>query len=137
MEAQHRVHGIGGIFFKARDPKALGEWYREHLGFDVLSWGGAVFGWDRRDTGGKAYSVWAPFAEDSKYFQPSDKPFMLNLRVDDLDAVLAALREEGCQVLDRREEMENGKFGYVLDPEGLLVELWEPAAADPGLADIP
>jgi catechol 2,3-dioxygenase-like lactoylglutathione lyase family enzyme len=137
MEAQHRVHGIGGIFFKARDPKALGEWYREHLGFDVLSWGGAVFGWDRRDTGGKAYSVWAPFGEDSKYFQPSDKPFMLNLRVDDLDAVLAALREEGCQVLDRREEMENGKFGYVVDPEGLLIELWEPAEADPGLADIP
>ncbi len=132
-----RVHGIGGVFFKARDPMALAQWYQQHLGLDVQSWGGAMFDWNRRDTGEKAYSIWAPFAEDSKYFEPSDKPFMLNLRVDDLDAVLDALRGEGCRVLDRREEIENGKFGYVVDPEGTLIELWQPAKDDPALGEMP
>ena len=132
-----RVHGIGGIFFKARDPNALAQWYQQHLGLDVQSWGGAMFGWNRADTGEKAYSIWAPFAEDSKYFEPSDKSFMLNLRVDDLDAVLDALRGEGCRVLDRREEIENGKFGYVIDPEGTLIELWQPAKDDPALDGTP
>lgn len=125
-----RVHGLGGVFFKSRDPAALGEWYRRHLDFDVAEWGGAVFNWNRQDPPGAACTIWGPFAEDTGYFQPSDKPFMLNLRVDDLDGVLAALREEGCQVLDRREDGPHGRFGYVVDPEGLLLELWQPAPAD-------
>ncbi|MBS0574858.1 MAG: VOC family protein [Proteobacteria bacterium] len=124
-----RVHGIGGVFFKARDPQALGEWYRQHLDFDVAAWGGAKFAWQRVDDGAEATTVWSPFAADSSYFAPSDKPFMLNLRVDDLDSVLAALRAEGCRVLDRGESGEFGKFGYVLDPENNLLELWQPAAA--------
>lgn len=128
-----RVHGLGGVFFKADDPQALGAWYAEHLGVDVQGWGGAVFPWRRDDTGDKAYTVWSPFKADTEYFQPSDKPFMLNFRVDDLDAMLAALREAGCKVLDRHEDGEQGRFGYVVDPEGHLVELWQPRSDDPAL----
>jgi catechol 2,3-dioxygenase-like lactoylglutathione lyase family enzyme len=129
-----RVHGIGGLFFKARDPEALGAWYREHLGFDVQSWGGACFHWNRTDRAQRGYTVWSPFAEDTRYFEPSTRGFMLNLRVDDLDATLEALRAAGAQVLERREDGPNGKFGYVLDPEGLLLELWQPAPDDPEVA---
>ncbi len=125
-----KVTGIGGIFYKARDPGALGVWYRDHLGFDVEAWGGTAF--RSRDEAGKAlYTIWNAFAHDTKYFDPSAKDFMLNLRVDDLDAMLTALRSKGAQVLARREESEYGKFGYVLDPEGTLLELWEPPAVDP------
>ena len=125
-----RVHGIGGVFFKARDPAALAQWYRDHLDFDIADWGGTQFLWKRADTRAVGRTVWAPFNNDTKYFLPSDKPFMINLRVDDLDATLGELRVEGCQVLDRREDSEQGKFGYVLDPEGTLLELWQPAGDD-------
>jgi predicted enzyme related to lactoylglutathione lyase len=121
-----RVHGIGGVFFKARDPAALADWYKRHLDFPVSPWGGAKFNWRRADTGEQATTVWTPFPEDSGYFAPSDKPFMLNLRVDDLDGLLETLRAEGCQVLDRREDGQFGSFGYVVDPEGLVLELWQP-----------
>lgn len=130
-----RVHGIGGIFFKARDPAALAQWYRQHLDFDVQSWGGTQFEWLRRDTGARAETAWSPFAQDSTYFDPSQHPYMINLRVDDLDGLLHLLRAEGCQVLDRREDSEYGKFGYVLDPEGLLLELWQAPLAPPTTAD--
>ncbi|KGQ18715.1 Glyoxalase/Bleomycin resistance protein/Dioxygenase family protein [Lysobacter dokdonensis DS-58] len=121
-----RVHGIGGVFFKAQDPEALSAWYSKHLDVGGQPWGGHIFPWKRDDTGASAYSVWSPFKASTEYFKPSDKPYMINLRVDDLDAVLEALRAEGCNVLDRREEdPQQGKFGYVLDPEGGLVELWE------------
>ncbi|MCF7221967.1 VOC family protein [Marilutibacter chinensis] len=123
-----RVHGLGGVFFKVGDPAALAAWYAEHLGIGMQDWGGAVFPWRRDDTGERAYTVWSPFKAGTTYFQPSDKPFMFNFRVDDLDATLAALRAEGCNVLDRREDGEQGSFGYVMDPEGHLVELWQSAA---------
>jgi predicted enzyme related to lactoylglutathione lyase len=123
-----RVHGLGGVFFKARDPVALSAWYGRHLDVGGQDWGGAMFSWKREDTGDAAYTVWSPFAENTEYFKPSDKPYMINFRVDDLAATLQALREEGCQVLDRYEESEQGKFGYVVDPEGGLIELWEPGA---------
>ena len=122
-----RVHGIGGIFFKAKDPAALGAWYERHLDLKREDWGGSLLGWQRADTGAKALTVFSPFEASTTYFEPGDKSYMLNLRVDDLDGVLAALREEGCQVLDRREDGEQGRFGYVLDPEGGLIELWQPA----------
>ena len=123
-----RVTGIGGIFFKSRDPKALGEWYRRHLGLDVEEWGGVAFRWSDDPAEGRGTTVWSPFADDTKYFEPSTAPFMINFRVADLHGLLAVLRTEGCQVQDRVEESEYGKFGYVSDPEGNKLELWEPPA---------
>jgi predicted enzyme related to lactoylglutathione lyase len=124
-----RVHGIGGVFFKSNDPESLAGWYREHLDFDIADWGGTSFPWKRADSGGEGCTVWSPFRNDTQYFMPSDKPFMLNLRVDDLETTLGELRVEGCRVLDRREDGAYGKFGYVLDPEGNLLELWQPPAS--------
>ncbi len=124
-----RVTGIGGIFFKAKDPQALHAWYRRHLGIDVQPWGGAAFSWvgaDGQPTGGT--TTWSVGGADNDYFAPSTAPFMVNYRVSDLHALLSALREEGCQVLDKVEESEYGKFGWVMDPEGHKIELWEPPA---------
>ena len=120
-----RVTGIGGIFFKSPDPKRLGAWYRTHLGVDVTDWGGAVFPWGGPESA-PGMTLWTPFAADSDYMAPSAAPFMVNFRVADLDALLAALRAEGCEVLDKREDSEFGKFGWVMDPDGNKVELWEP-----------
>jgi len=122
-----RVTGIGGIFFKSPDPKRLSAWYREHLGLEVTDWGGAVFQWGGPDSAPGA-TVWSPFAQDTDYMHPSRASFMINYRVADLDALLAALRAEGCDVVDRTESSAQGKFGWVLDPDGNKVELWEPPA---------
>ena len=124
-----RVTGIGGIFFKAKDAPALQAWYKAHLGIDVQAWGGAAFDWadaDGKPTGGT--TAWLIAPEKSNQFAPSDAPFMVNYRVADLHALVAALREEGCNVLDKIDESEYGKFGWVIDPEGNKVELWEPPA---------
>lgn len=128
-----RVHGLGGVFFKAEDPAALSAWYARHLGLDRQSWGGAILPWKRADNGGEACTVFAPFKASTEHFKPSDKSWMFNFRVDDLAATLAALRDEGCKVLDERyQESAEGKFGYVIDSEGGLVELWEPAPESSG-----
>ncbi len=116
-----RVTGIGGIFFKARDPAALRAWYKEHLGIDVQAWGGAAFTWS--DTG---TTIWNVNDADGSYFAPSKASFMINYRVADLHALVAALKSEGCEVLEKIEESEYGKFAWVMDPEGNKVELWEP-----------
>lgn len=122
-----RVTGIGGVFFKARDPKALAAWYQAHLGVPVEPWGGASFKWASPDNPtGTGTTVWNAFKADTTYFAPSEASFMLNFRVDDLHALLAALRAEGCTVLDKVDESEFGKFGWVMDPEGNKVELWQP-----------
>jgi predicted enzyme related to lactoylglutathione lyase len=121
-----RVTGIGGIFFKAQDPKALGEWYRKHLGMNVEDWGGVAFRWSDDPSADSGSTIWSPFKHDTDYFAPSTAPFMINLRVADLHGLLALLRSEGCQVLEKVEESEYGKFGYVMDPEGNKLELWEP-----------
>lgn len=120
-----KVTGFGGVFVKARDPQVLSAWYGKHLGIDVADWGGAMFAEDASRPG---YTLWSPFAADSAYFAPSDKPFMLNFRVDDLDAMLARLRAEGVAVDDRVEESEFGRFGWIMDPEGTRIELWQPPA---------
>lgn len=122
-----RVTGIGGIFFKSPDPKRLGAWYREHLGLDVTSWGGAIFEWGGPDSP-PGMTIWSALAQDTKALEPSPSSFMINFRVADLDALLAALRAEGCTVLDKTEASEQGKFGWVMDPDGNKVELWEPPA---------
>ncbi len=122
-----RVTGIGGIFFKAKDPKALGEWYRTHLGVPVEEWGGATFQWaSAENPGGVGMTLWTPFAQDTSHFAPSTSPFMINFRVHDLHALLKALREEGCTVDEKVDDSEYGKFGWVMDPEGNRVELWQP-----------
>lgn len=122
-----RVTGIGGIFFKAKDPAALGAWYKKHLGVDVQSWGGATFPWT--DDAGKPVNgttAWFITGADSDKFTPGKAPFMVNYRVADLGSLLAALRTEGCNVLDKTDDSEYGKFGWVIDPEGNKVELWQP-----------
>lgn len=125
----NRVTGIGGIFFKSKDPKALGEWYRTHLGMDVAEWGGVTFRWASEDNlSGIGTTIWSPFREDTEYFAPSTAAFMINYRVEDLHALLALLRSEGCKVDTKVEESEYGKFGWVFDPEGNKIELWQPPA---------
>ena len=124
-----RVTGIGGIFFKAKDPKALGAWYKRHLGIDVQEWGGAAFDWtddEGKPVGGT--TAWSVTSEKSDQFAPSTAPFMVNYRVEDLHGLIKALREEGCNVLEKVDDSEYGKFGWVIDPEGNKVELWQPAA---------
>ena len=122
-----RVTGIGGIFMRAQDPDTLLAWYRTHLGIDIQEWGGTVFRWV--DEGGDPVSgstVWS--IGDGANFAPSTSAFMVNYRVEDLFRLLDLLRSEGCQVLDKVEDSEYGKFGWVMDPEGNKVELWQPPA---------
>jgi predicted enzyme related to lactoylglutathione lyase len=126
-----KVLGIGGVFFKSEGTEGLRRWYRESMGFDVQPWGGVAFSFNRLDREGVGYTVSGPFDADTTYFDPSRKPFMLKLRVDDLEGMLAQLRERGAEVLDRREDGDNGKFGYVMDPEGTLLKLWEQIDANP------
>ncbi|HYV84728.1 MAG TPA: VOC family protein [Patescibacteria group bacterium] len=121
-----RVTGIGGIFFTAQDPVVLRAWYKKHLGIDVLEWGGAAFRWT--DDSGKPVggtTVWS-IGGGGDHYAPSKAPFMVNYRVADLQSLLKALREEGCQVLEKTDDSEYGKFGWVMDPEGNKVELWQP-----------
>jgi len=126
-ERPRRVVGIGGIFIKARDPDALRNWYRTHLGLDIQEWGGVTFQWDDSALPNRpGATVWSIFPESSKYFDPSPAPFMINYRVPDLGRVLQELRAEGCVVDEKTEESEFGKFGWVMDPEGNRIELWEP-----------
>jgi predicted enzyme related to lactoylglutathione lyase len=122
-----RVTGIGGIFFKAKDPASLRAWYKTHLGIDVQDWGGAAFTWTD-DTGKPAggSTIWSISNADGDCFAPSTSTFMVNYRVADLAALLQALRAEGCEVVEKSEESEFGKFGWVMDPEGNKVELWQP-----------
>ena len=124
-----RVTSIGGIFFKAKDAPALQAWYKRHLGIDVQEWGGAAFDWvdsDGKPTGGT--TAWLVSPEESDQFAPSKASFMVNYRVEDLYALVAALKAEGCNVLDKIDDSEYGKFAWVIDPEGNKVELWEPSA---------
>lgn len=118
-----RVLGIGGVFFKARDPQRLAEWYREHLGVPVET--GQTYGRFSSQTSGEE-AVWATFPIDTDYFGLGPTAFMINFRVRDLDAMLAQLRAAGVEVVDRVEEYEYGRFGWAVDPEGNRFELWEP-----------
>ena len=120
----NRVTGIGGIFFAAKDPEALRAWYKKHLGVDVQDWGGACFLWGDESGKTTGRTIWSIGSGD--YFKPSSSSFMINYRVADLAGLLAALRAEGCNVIDKTDDSEYGKFGWVMDPEGNKVELWQP-----------
>jgi predicted enzyme related to lactoylglutathione lyase len=117
-----RVIGVGGIFFKAKDPAKLKAWYRDHLGLPSDEHGEMVFA-TKGDPG--PCLVWSPFPADTNYFEPSKAPFMLNFRVKNLNAMLAQLRAAGAEVDEKVQEAPYGKFGWVMDPEGNRVELWE------------
>lgn len=120
-----RVTGIGGIFFKCKDRESTLAWYEKHLGIPMEPWG-AQFNWsDHDNTSVKPYSVLGLFEEKTNYFDPSTQPFMINFRVDNLDALITQLREEGVTVVGQPMEEAYGKFAWILDPEGNKIELWE------------
>lgn len=121
-----KVLGIGGIFFKAKDPKKLQEWYEKNLGLSAEH-GFVMFENQKSDLPKKGYTLWTPFEETTTYFNPSTKPFMINFQVDNLVELLQELRVKGVEVDEKTEESEFGKFGWIMDPEGNKVELWEPA----------
>ena len=120
-----RVTGIGGIFFKCKDPEKVREWYKTHLGVQTDAYG-AKFEWrQEEDSTQKGYTLWTPFAEKTKYFEPSAQSFMINYRVENLEALVEELKKEGVTILDKMETYDYGKFIHILDVEGNKVELWE------------
>ena len=122
-----RVTGIGGVFFRSKDPDALKKWYHEHLGIEPGPDGTVQMWWrDVESPERRGHTVWAPFPEDTPHFGRRSSQYMLNYRVDDLDAVLAELEAAGVEVDARREDSEFGRFGWAVDPEGNRFELWEP-----------
>lgn len=121
-----KVTGIGGIFFKCKNPVELSNWYKTHLGFNTNEYG-ANFEWRQDSTPEKKGSTqWSPFAENTKYFEPSGKDFMINYRVENLDALVQLLTKEGVTIVDEIDDSEYGKFIHIMDPEGNKIELWEP-----------
>ena len=122
-----RVTGIGGIFFKCEDTAKQKSWYQNHLGMEMNDWGGSIFWWRDNDQPEKKCSTsWRTFKNDTNYFDPSKKPFMFNYRVENLEALMKVLKEEGVEQVGEIEEYEYGKFGWIMDPEGNKIELWEP-----------
>ena len=115
--------GLGGIFFKSRDPAALAAWYARHLGLELEEWGGVRF---EEDASRPGYVAWSPFPDDTTYFASSQQAYMINFRVDDLAGLLDQLRADDVEVDERTEENEYGLFGWITDPEGTRIELWQP-----------
>ncbi|MDX1636887.1 MAG: VOC family protein [Balneolaceae bacterium] len=121
-----RVTGIGGVFFKSRDSRQTREWYRKHLGIQSGEYGG-TFEWRHAGDGSKkGFTAWGPFKDDTDYFDPGTREFMINYRVDNLKKLLEQLEEEGVEIVGGIEEYEYGKFGWIMDPDGTKIELWEP-----------
>jgi len=126
-----KVTGIGGVFFKSRSDKAaLAAWYQKHLGMPLESWGGAILRWPDDKAEDKGLTVWHVAETDTKWFSPSDSSFMINYRVDNLDEMLAQLRADGIEIVKGPDSDVNGKFAWIMDPDGNKVELWEPMAMD-------
>ena len=121
-----KVIGVGGVFFKARDPDGLRTWYERVLGLGMADWNGTVFLPQAMAEQPGAGTVFSLFPEDTDYFQPSSKPFMVNLAVDDLDGVLTRAREHGVEPVRRFDDQPNGRFAHIVDPEGTTIELREP-----------
>ncbi|HEU0175410.1 MAG TPA: VOC family protein [Blastocatellia bacterium] len=126
-----KVTGIGGVFFKSRnDRAALADWYQKRLGMTLESFGGAILRWPDDKAEDNGLTVWHIAEKESQWFSPSDSAFMINYRVDNLDEMIAQLRADGVEVIRGPESHENGKFAWVMDPEGNKVELWEPMIWD-------
>jgi predicted enzyme related to lactoylglutathione lyase len=123
-EPAGRITGVGGVFFKAKDPKALAAWYRDVLGMPMEAWGGAALRYDAANH--PPALIWNAFPASTNYFAPSTSTFMVNYAVDDMDALLARLTAKGVKILKRDDKDPNGRFAWILDPEGNKIELWEP-----------
>ena len=123
-EPAGHVTGVGGVFIRSKDPKALSAWYRDVLGLDIKAWGGATLSNDA--PGHPPVVVWSPFSEKSDYMAPSTRDFMLDLAVDDMDAFLARLTAKGVRILGRDDKSPTGRFAWILDPDGTKIELWQP-----------
>ncbi len=124
--SKKKVTGVGGIFFKCEQPDKMKEWYGKHLGI-VTNQYGSLFEFRKSDKPTeKGYLQWSPFEEDSEYFEPSDKDFMINYRVENIEDLVEELRKNGIPILDDIESFEYGKFVHILDPENNKIELWEP-----------
>lgn len=124
-----RVTGIGGVFFKSSgDHKALAAWYQKYLGLKFEEWGGALLRWPDDKAGDGGVTVWHTAAKDSKWFSPGNSSFMINYRVDNLDEMLSQMRAGGVEIVGDPQSDDNGKFAWVMDPDGNKVELWEPKA---------
>ncbi len=121
-----RVTGIGGVFLKSPDPKALSAWYAEHLGIQLNEWGGAAFRWSDEVPPTTGTTAWSVFPETTKYFGPGPQTAMINYRVDDLDGLLAKLEAAGVSIDPKREDASYGKFAWITDLDGNRVELWQP-----------
>lgn len=126
-----KVTGIGGIFFKSNnDNKALAAWYSKHLGIKLEDFGGAIMQWGDDSAGDGGMTVWHTADKDTEWFSPSASNFMINYRVDDIDGMIAQLKAGGVELQSGPESHENGKFAWIMDPDGNKVELWEPKAWD-------
>lgn len=121
---KNRVTGLGGFFFKCKNPDAVKNWYSKHLGLPVDNYG-CSFWWKDKE-GKDAMTQWSPMSDSTEYFNPSTKPFMMNFRVENLEELMKVLKAEGVQIVGKVEEYSYGKFGWILDPEGNKIELWEP-----------
>lgn len=126
-----KVTGIGGVFLKCKgDSKALAAWYQQHLGFSLESFGGAILKWPDDQAEDKGLTVWSLADKDSQWFSPSDSSFMINYRVDDMDELLLQLQAADIAIVAGPESHENGKFAWIMDPDGNKVELWQPMLWD-------
>jgi predicted enzyme related to lactoylglutathione lyase len=126
QQTMKKVTGIGGIFFKCKDPAKMNEWYKTHLGLNTNKYG-TVFEWRQGgDSTKKGFTQWSPFNEKTKYFEPSTKDFMINYRVENIESLVSRLKKDGVAITDTIETVAYGKFVHILDIEGNKVELWEP-----------
>ena len=121
---KNRVTGLGGFFFKSKDPNNVKKWYSEHLGLNTDQYG-CTFWWKDKE-GNDCSTQWSPMNEDTDYYKPSEKQFMMNFRVENLEELLKVLKDEGVEVVGEMETYDYGKFGWIMDPEGNKIELWEP-----------
>jgi predicted enzyme related to lactoylglutathione lyase len=121
-----RVTGLGGVFFKCKKPEETKKWYQKHLGIESDQYGATMKWRDLDDPDKICNTAWSPFTQKTEYFNPSEKEFMINYRVENLEKLLALLKEEGVQIVGEMDSYDYGKFGWIMDPDGNKIELWEP-----------
>jgi predicted enzyme related to lactoylglutathione lyase len=127
-----KVTGIGGVFIKSKGKGSeLADWYKTNLGLDLESWGGSILKWPENKADDGGLTVWSSADHDTKWFSPSESSFMINYRIDNMDEMLEQLKQNGVEIVGGPDSAENGKFAWIMDPDGNKVELWEPMNWDP------